>query len=49
VAAGSTNVGVIGPQAFYADTPIVLTAQGGNFNGGAVRIAIHYLMLGAPI
>ncbi len=41
VAAGSTNVGVIGPQAFYAPTPIVLTANGGNFTGGGVRIAIQ--------
>jgi len=48
VAAGSTNIGVIGPQAFYADTPIVLTAGGGNFTAGAVRIAIHYLTLGVP-
>jgi hypothetical protein len=48
VAAASTNVGVVGPQAFYADTPIVLTAQGGNFTGGSVRIAIHYLTLGVP-
>jgi len=48
IAAGSANVGVIGPQAFYADTPIVLTAQSGSFTGGAVRIAIHYLTLGAP-
>lgn len=48
VAAGSTNVGVIGPQAFYADTPIVLTANGSNFKGGSVRIAIHYLTLGVP-
>jgi hypothetical protein len=48
VAAGSTNTGVIGPQAFYADTPILLTAQGGSFTGGAVRIAIHYLTLGGP-
>jgi hypothetical protein len=48
VAAASTNVGVIGPQAFYADTPIVLTAQGGNFTGGSVRIAIHYLTLRVP-
>jgi Protein of unknown function (DUF2793) len=47
-AQGSTNVGVIGPQAFYASTPIVLTAQGGNFTGGAVRIAIHYLLPIAP-
>jgi hypothetical protein len=49
IVAGSTNVGVIGPQAFYANTPIVLTARGGSFTGGAVRIAIHHLTLGAPI
>ena len=48
VAAGSTNIGVIGPEAFYAATPIVLTAGGGNFTAGAVRIAIHYLTLGVP-
>jgi len=48
IAAGSTNVGVIGPQAFYSATPVVLTAQGGNFTGGAVRIAIHYLLPVAP-
>jgi len=48
IAQGSTNVGVIGPQAFYAPTPIVLTANGGNFSGGAVRIAIHYLLPIAP-
>ncbi len=48
VVAGSTNVGVIGPQAFYADTPVVLTANGGNFTGGDVRIAIQYLLPTAP-
>ncbi len=48
VAAGSTNVGVIGPQAFYAPTPIMLTANGGNFTGGDVRIAIQYLLPTAP-
>lgn len=48
IAAGSTNKGVIGPEAFYAATPIRLTANGGNFTGGAVRIAIHYLTLGLP-
>ncbi len=48
IAAGSTNVGVIGPQAFYAATPIKLTANGGNFSGGAVKIAIQYLQLEAP-
>ena len=48
VAAGSTNSGVIGPTAFYADTPIRLTANGGNFTGGKVRIAIHTLTCGVP-
>jgi len=48
IAAGSTNVGVIGPQAFYSATPIILTANGGNFTGGAVRMAIHYFLPGAP-
>jgi hypothetical protein len=49
IAAGSTNVGIVGLEAFYADTPIVLKANGGNFTGGAVRLAIHYLTLGAPL
>lgn len=48
IAAGSTNIGVIGPQAFYANTAIRLTANGANFTGGAVRIAIHYLTCGLP-
>ncbi|HHS89142.1 MAG TPA: DUF2793 domain-containing protein [Rhodobacteraceae bacterium] len=48
IAAGSTNVGVIGPQAFYAPTSIVLIANGGNFAGGEVRIAIQYLLPTAP-
>lgn len=41
VAAGSTNIGVIDPTAFYAATSIRLTANGGDFSGGAVRVAIH--------
>ncbi|MDO5704255.1 MAG: DUF2793 domain-containing protein [Paracoccus sp. (in: a-proteobacteria)] len=48
IAAGSSNKGVIGPTAFYADTPIRLTANGGSFTGGSVRIAIHYLTIGLP-
>jgi hypothetical protein len=44
IAAGSTNSGVIGPQAFYAPTPVRLTANGGVFSGGAVRVAVHYLL-----
>lgn len=48
VAAGATNKGVIGPEAFYSDTPVRLTANGGSFTGGSVRLAIHYLTVTAP-
>jgi len=44
IAAGSTNSGVTGPTAFYADTPIRLTANGAPFSGGKVRVAIHALL-----
>jgi len=47
VAAGSTNIGVIGPTAFYSDTTVTLTANGSNFTGGSVRVSIQYLQLGA--
>lgn len=48
IAEDSTNIGVIGPQAFYSATKIRLTANGSDFTGGAVRIAIHYLTCGVP-
>lgn len=48
VASGSNNIGVIGPTAFYADTPVTLTANGGDFAGGVVRIAIHCLICTVP-
>lgn len=48
VASGSTNLGVIGPTAFYAATPIRATSSGGSFTAGAVRIAIHYYLPSAP-
>lgn len=47
-AAGSTNVGVIGPTAFYSDTPVLLTGVGGSFTGGVVRVAIHLIQFDAP-
>ncbi|HZZ63828.1 MAG TPA: hypothetical protein VFE63_22135 [Roseiarcus sp.] len=47
-ATGSTNYGLIGPTAFYSATPIVLTAAGGNFSGGAVRLAIHTVQISPP-
>lgn len=48
VATGSTNEGLIGPNPFYSATNVVLTASGGNFTGGAVRLAIMYLSMTAP-
>jgi hypothetical protein len=48
VAKNASNVGVVGPTAYYADTPVVLTAVGGNFVGGKVRVAIHVLRFDAP-
>jgi hypothetical protein len=44
----STNFGIIGPTAFYADTPVVVTANGANFTGGKVRLAIHVLRVTPP-
>ncbi|MHA1523935.1 MAG: DUF2793 domain-containing protein [Alphaproteobacteria bacterium] len=48
ISAGSTNSGVVGPTAYYALTQIRLTANGSNFTAGKVRVAIHYMMCGAP-
>lgn len=47
-AAGSTNMGVVGPAAFYAPTPVRLTAVGGSFTGGSVRIGLHLLLCAVP-
>jgi len=35
---------VVGPQAFYSDTPVRLTANGGSFTGGAVKVVLHYFL-----
>lgn len=48
VSPGAGNLGVIGPTAFYADTPVQLTANGGDFAGGKVRVAIHAWTPTAP-
>jgi hypothetical protein len=51
---GTTNVGVIGPTAWYSGSTITLTGRNGtdtgpaDFTGGAVRIAIQYLLCGGP-
>ena len=48
VGAGSTLIGPSGPVTYWSPTALRLTASGGNFAGGKVRLAIHYLMLAAP-
>ena len=48
ITASANNVGVIGPQAFYSDEDIILTANGGDFTGGSVKISIHILEFGVP-
>ena len=48
VASGSTNDGLIGPNPFYSATNVILTAAGGNFSGGAVRLTVAYLSITPP-
>lgn len=48
IAPGSSNIGVIGPTAFYANTPLRVTAAGGNFTGGKVRLILYALAFAAP-
>ena len=44
VTAGSTNFGLIGPTAFYTATTLTITAAGGSFSAGQVRLSISYLL-----
>jgi hypothetical protein len=44
VPAGSSNFGLIGPTAFYANTTLIITAAGGSFTGGQVRLSISILL-----
>lgn len=48
VALGSANIGVIGPAAFYADTAVRVTANGGSFSAGKVRLVVYFLEMAAP-
>lgn len=46
---GSFARGLLGsPQTFYVPTPLRLTAVGGDFAGGTVRLAVHYLRVDLP-
>jgi hypothetical protein len=44
----STNIGVIGPTAFYSDTPVRLSANGSDFTGGVIRTTMQYLKPKGP-
>ena len=48
VAAGTAHAGAVAPAPAAASTPIRLTAVGGDFAGGAVRLAVHALKLVPP-
>jgi hypothetical protein len=49
VAAGAYAHGVSGtPLAYYGGTALVLTAEGGAFTGGRVKIAVHLLEIEPP-
>lgn len=49
VAEGSTVVGPSGtPCAYYGATPIRVSAEGGAFSGGKLRLAIHCIELAKP-
>lgn len=48
-AAGSWARGMLGaPMTYYAESPLVMTAEGGNFDGGRVRLAVHWMELRLP-
>jgi hypothetical protein len=48
VARNASNVGVVGPTAYYADTPVLITAAGGSFTGGKVRVSIQVMRFDPP-
>ena len=48
IASGATNIGVIGPAGFYADTAVRVTANGGDFSAGTVRVIVYFLEMSAP-
>lgn len=49
LAQGSWLVGITGqPVTYYAATPLELTANGGDFAGGELRLALHYYLPTPP-
>ena len=46
---GAFAHGVTGqPQAYYGGESLLITAEGGSFTGGQIRLAVHYLGLMPP-
>jgi hypothetical protein len=48
ISLSASNVGVIGPTAYYADTRVRVTATGGSFTGGKVRLIVYFMEMSAP-
>jgi hypothetical protein len=48
LAAGETVVGPGGPQVLWAATALRITAQGGTFASGAIRLVAHFAELAPP-
>jgi hypothetical protein len=49
LAAGSYLLGLSGaPVTYYGPTPLVLTAEGGQFAAGDIRLALHVVQLAPP-
>lgn len=49
LASGSWMRGLTGtPLTYYADEDLILTAEGGDFASGDIRLAIHYATLSLP-
>lgn len=49
VALNSSLAGLSGsPVTYYSETPLLLTAEGGSFAAGKVRLAIHLMEITAP-
>ncbi|MGH6996277.1 MAG: DUF2793 domain-containing protein [Stellaceae bacterium] len=48
IALGSSNTGVIGPAGYYADTTVRVTANGGDFTAGKVRLIVYFIEMSAP-
>ncbi|UUV43221.1 hypothetical protein RCCWILLIS_49 [Rhodobacter phage RcCWillis] len=49
--AGSNNIGVVGPYATYADTDLVVTANGGTGTGNPdkIRLVAFYVAFNSPL